>query len=81
MSGFYTHVHMCECVHTHTLGLVHTLKGCGSCVVVYEVFDTLVCGPLLPTQWEGQLVRHGETRVLPLCCLALVVHEVYTAVR
>ena len=63
------------------LSVVPTLKCGGSGIVVNKIFDSLLCKAHLPAQREWQLVGHRTTRVLPLCCLALVVNKVNTTVR
>lgn len=57
-----------------------TLEGGCPGVVVHIILDSLVSGTSLPTQGEGQLVGHGESRVFPLGRLALVVHKIHTTV-
>ena len=49
--------------------------------MVHEIFDPLFSVSNLPAEREGQLLRHGETRVLPLCSLTLVVDKVDSLVR
>ena len=57
-----------------------TLECGSSCVVVNEVPDPLFSKSHLPAEWEWQLVSHGETWVLPLSRLALVVDKVDTPI-
>ena len=58
----------------------HTLEGGGSCIMVYKILHSLLCVSHLPAKRERQLLCHGESWVLPLCCLTLVVYEVDTLV-
>jgi len=44
--------------------------------VIYKILHTLVRVALLPAKGEWQLFRHGQSRILPLSRLALVVHKV-----
>ena len=56
--------------------MIHTLESGSFAVVVHKVLHALFREPHLPAQWEGKLLGHGASRVLPLCRLALVVHKV-----
>ena len=60
--------------------MIHTLESGSFAVVVHKVLHALFREPHLPAQWEGKLLGHGASWVLPLCRLALVVHKVNTRV-
>ena len=49
--------------------------------MVNEVLSIVCTESDFPSMWEGQLVDHGTTRVLPLSGLALVVGKVDTTIR
>ena len=72
----HVHAHTNFIVSSHTRTCTCTLEcGCSG-VVVHEIFDPLFSVSNLPAEREGQLLGHGETRVLPLCSLTLVVNKV-----